>query len=314
MSAHEIQAGDHLGVLYPGCGQTKTQTYPARRKSNVEARSIRSKSNDISKLNVQNYSLAQLWRMTQFQMIETEMEKQHKQELLFQILRQRLEMRQLKRQLDISTRMTGPLTHMRAEPRGYPILKPGSKPDELVSQMRSYWETDQSFNNNSVCRVSDEVWEASTINKERPCIPKPELAGAFLRSDTKTMSFSRDLKDKIPQTDFFKLYKAAEGAGTSLPSRNSTQNRDTIKSSSFGSCGDSMAKGNSFYDHKLFKTEMCRGWMELGSCTYGNRCCFAHGRHELRIKPKRHWKYKTKLCTKFLSGYCPYGSRCCFVH
>merc|ERR1719397_1290481 len=123
-----------------------------------------------------------------------------------------------------------------------------------------------------------------------------------------------DLKDKKSRTDFFKLYKAPEGGDKLLPSRNFRQYRNTIKSSSFDSYGDSMAKGMRFYDHKLFKTEMCRGWMESGSCSYGNSCCFAHGRHELRIKPKRHWKYKTKLCTKFLSGYCPYGSRCCFVH
>jgi len=223
-------------------------------------------------------------------------------------------MQQLKRQLDISTKMTGPPTLMRAEPRGYPILKPGSRPHELVSQMGSYWDTDQAFNNTSVCGVSDEFWEASTINKERPSITEPEPAGVFLGSDTKTVNFSRDLKDMKSRTDVFKLYKAAEGADTLFPFRNLTQNRNIIKSSSFESCGGSMAKGKNVYDHKLFKTEMCRGWMELGSCTYGNRCCFAHGRHELRIKPKRHWKYKTKLCTKFLSGYCPYGSRCCFVH
>jgi len=65
---------------------------------------------------------------------------------------------------------------------------------------------------------------------------------------------------------------------------------------------------------ELFKTELCRSWVKFGLCPYRENCRFAHGRAELRMRPKLHWKYKTELCKKFLAGYCPYGSRCSFVH
>merc|ERR550534_3356748 len=74
-----------------------------------------------------------------------------------------------------------------------------------------------------------------------------------------------------------------------------------------------------FFQHQkfnveLFKTEICRSWAKFGLCPYGLSCRFAHGRAELRVRPKPHWKYKTEMCKKYLAGYCPYGSRCYFVH
>jgi len=68
------------------------------------------------------------------------------------------------------------------------------------------------------------------------------------------------------------------------------------------------------FKSELFKTEMCRSWAKFGLCPYGENCRFAHGREELRVKPRPHWKYKTEMCKKFLAGFCPYGSRCSFVH
>jgi len=65
---------------------------------------------------------------------------------------------------------------------------------------------------------------------------------------------------------------------------------------------------------ELFKTELCRSWVKYGLCPYRENCRFAHGRAQLRMRPKLHWKYKTELCKKFLAGYCPYGSRCNFIH
>ncbi|CAJ0582021.1 unnamed protein product, partial [Mesorhabditis spiculigera] len=65
---------------------------------------------------------------------------------------------------------------------------------------------------------------------------------------------------------------------------------------------------------KLYKTEMCRTWMEQGRCNYGERCQYAHGEHEKRYVP-RHPKYKTEMCQSFhKTGYCPYGHRCHFIH
>jgi len=64
----------------------------------------------------------------------------------------------------------------------------------------------------------------------------------------------------------------------------------------------------------LYKTELCRSFEETGSCRYGLKCQFAHGRAELR-HVTRHPKYKTEVCKTFHTiGTCPYGKRCRFIH
>ena len=63
-----------------------------------------------------------------------------------------------------------------------------------------------------------------------------------------------------------------------------------------------------------YKTELCRPFMENGECKYGEKCQFAHGRHELK-QMSRHPKYKTEYCRTFHTvGFCPYGPRCHFLH
>jgi len=65
---------------------------------------------------------------------------------------------------------------------------------------------------------------------------------------------------------------------------------------------------------KLYKTELCRSWMDHGRCNYGDRCQYAHGESEKRPIP-RHPKYKTEACQSYhKTGYCPYGPRCHFIH
>lgn len=67
-------------------------------------------------------------------------------------------------------------------------------------------------------------------------------------------------------------------------------------------------------NNPLYKTEVCRSWEEFGTCRYGSKCQFAHGREELR-PVQRHPKYKTEMCRTFAStGTCPYGTRCRFIH
>jgi len=64
----------------------------------------------------------------------------------------------------------------------------------------------------------------------------------------------------------------------------------------------------------LYKTELCKSWIESGTCRYGDKCQFAHGPEELR-PIFRHPKYKTEICKTFHNyGTCPYGKRCRFVH
>ncbi|CAO3690684.1 hypothetical protein CU097_013859 [Rhizopus azygosporus] len=65
---------------------------------------------------------------------------------------------------------------------------------------------------------------------------------------------------------------------------------------------------------RLYKTEMCRNWQEIGSCRYGHKCRFAHGEQERR-HVQRSPKYKTQICKTFhLTGTCLYGVRCVFIH
>ncbi|GFH18447.1 uncharacterized protein HaLaN_15257, partial [Haematococcus lacustris] len=69
-----------------------------------------------------------------------------------------------------------------------------------------------------------------------------------------------------------------------------------------------------FHGVVVMQTEMCKGWMENGTCRYGHKCQFAHGAEELRLVP-RHPKYKTEVCRSFtLTGSCVYGGRCRFLH
>eukprot|EP01097_Dermamoeba_algensis_P006426 TRINITY_DN4024_c0_g1_i1.p1 TRINITY_DN4024_c0_g1~~TRINITY_DN4024_c0_g1_i1.p1 ORF type:complete len:254 (-),score=41.28 TRINITY_DN4024_c0_g1_i1:174-935(-) len=64
----------------------------------------------------------------------------------------------------------------------------------------------------------------------------------------------------------------------------------------------------------LYKTELCRSFLETGACRYGWKCQFAHGEDELR-PISRHPKYKTEICKTFHTiGTCPYGTRCRFIH
>jgi Zinc finger domain len=54
-------------------------------------------------------------------------------------------------------------------------------------------------------------------------------------------------------------------------------------------------------DKTKYKTEMCKNWIEVGVCRYGNKCQFAHGDLELlgKAPPVNNMKYKSKTCTTF---------------
>jgi len=64
----------------------------------------------------------------------------------------------------------------------------------------------------------------------------------------------------------------------------------------------------------LYKTVLCKQFMDTGECKFGERCHFAHGDVELR-PPVKHPKYKTEKCRMFHeTGLCPYGKECSFKH
>lgn len=64
-----------------------------------------------------------------------------------------------------------------------------------------------------------------------------------------------------------------------------------------------------------YKTELCKSFAETSFCMYGNKCRFAHGKHEVFEKTINHPKYKQKNCLSyFQNGYCIYGPNCHFKH
>ena len=69
-------------------------------------------------------------------------------------------------------------------------------------------------------------------------------------------------------------------------------------------------------DFKIkYKTELCKYYEINGYCKYGDKCAYAHGKENLRLKVTNTTAYRTKKCTQFFEqGYCPYGSRCQFAH
>merc|ERR1712025_89075 len=68
-----------------------------------------------------------------------------------------------------------------------------------------------------------------------------------------------------------------------------------------------------------FKTKLCHHFMSTGTCYYGTKCHFAHGKHELRraedAGPLIHPRHKTTLCQNELRhGVCKFGKGCMFIH
>uniref|UniRef100_A0A0N5ADH9 C3H1-type domain-containing protein n=1 Tax=Syphacia muris TaxID=451379 RepID=A0A0N5ADH9_9BILA len=97
----------------------------------------------------------------------------------------------------------------------------------------------------------------------------------------------------------------------------------SFQSSQHQGCGNQKLPLNkrplSSFSNKLVYYVMCKGWLEMGGCGFGQNCRFAHGEEELRpskyVIPVDNPKYKTKLCDKYTrTGVCPYGDRCLFIH
>lgn len=75
-------------------------------------------------------------------------------------------------------------------------------------------------------------------------------------------------------------------------------------------------KQDRFDKTSLFKTEVCSNWKLTGSCTYGNKCHFAHGMEDLKSR-MRVENYKTQPCcdpAREGARKCLYGRRCNYCH
>ena len=74
-------------------------------------------------------------------------------------------------------------------------------------------------------------------------------------------------------------------------------------------------KGNTSDFKKKYKTELCKYYEINGYCKFGEKCVYAHGKENLRLKVTNTSAYRTKKCNHFFEkGYCPYGNRCQFAH
>ena len=64
---------------------------------------------------------------------------------------------------------------------------------------------------------------------------------------------------------------------------------------------------------QTYKTSLCDNWSLYGTCPYGDKCQYAHGVAERRVRPNT--KNRVVMCKNFLeTGRCPYGSKCSFIH
>lgn len=109
-----------------------------------------------------------------------------------------------------------------------------------------------------------------------------------------------------------KLFKSTQSAPNLTAAMRELSVSDSSSSSSSSSGGRSIESELS--QQSLYKTELCRSYEETGSCRYGAKCQFAHGKAELR-PIVRHPKYKTEICKTWQAhGSCPYGARCRFIH
>lgn len=107
--------------------------------------------------------------------------------------------------------------------------------------------------------------------------------------ETKEINFSPDIKQK--------------DRNDSKDSNESTSNEETQYKS----------KAEDF--RIKYKTELCKYFELYGNCKFGNKCAYAHGINNLRVKITNTSSYRSKECNKFFeNGYCPYGSRCQFAH
>ena len=75
-----------------------------------------------------------------------------------------------------------------------------------------------------------------------------------------------------------------------------------------------MANAGTLKTSNVYKTKMCRTWLSVGKCPYGDRCTFAHGSEELRPRVLPRY-YRTAICDKYArDGWCPYGDDCTYIH
>ena len=161
------------------------------------------------------------------------------------------------------------------------------------------------------------------------CAPTPLPPSFDTPQGARGEGFVLGDRDKVP-TSLFNVDSTWQGSAAFAPPTKLA--RESIKSIPSFTPGTPVKTNNNNNNNKpreriqreekddhltandLYKTELCRSWIETGECRYNDKCQFAHGRDELRCVV-RHPKYKTQVCRTYTTtGQCPYGNRCRFIH
>jgi len=285
------------------CLTNTSRSVPQQEEGTIFGGDRGGNKNDLQTMyDKQDYSAAQLVKISNLKK-RNEREIQRQRELLLLMLKQKMEITQLRRKLDFTR-------HVEAESFGLSNLAPYL---EFASQgvREQTAEGDESWascSNITVSNIEDYVTSSSGFlagkSERRARNVCSSRYGERLSSldNLEHQQLIRDL------SELYNLYESGEDEASFLPTRCGRAKGHNVRFSA-----SHLKKTNQMSNVELFKTEMCRSWREFGMCPYGNICRFAHGYGELRARPKPH-KYKTVKCKKFLAGYCPYGSRCVFVH
>lgn len=169
-----------------------------------------------------------------------------------------------------------------------------SSPSPPASSSHSMSTEHVNYNDNGSPFWSSNIWSQGPVSKPKQLPFRPDRSMSLTESSSSLLSSFRQLKN---------LEAFPSGPATTVPPPPGFPPSSTLP-----------AQVQPMVSPNRYKTELCRGFQETGSCKYGSKCQFAHGEAELRGL-YRHPKYKTEPCRTFYNfGYCPYGSRCHFIH
>ncbi|KAM4566271.1 mRNA decay activator protein ZFP36L1 [Odontesthes bonariensis] len=175
----------------------------------------------------------------------------------------------------------------RSESLFSPSCHPASSSLDLSNDVNS--------DDNGSSFLSSNIWSQATVSSQKQLPFRPD------RSMSLTESSSSSLLSTFGQLKNLELFPPSPATTVAPPP-------------GFPPSSNLPAQVPPPLSSNRYKTELCRGFQETGSCKYGTKCQFAHGEPELRGL-YRHPKYKTEPCRTFYNfGYCPYGSRCHFIH
>lgn len=169
-----------------------------------------------------------------------------------------------------------------------PLSPPASSSHSASTEHVNYDSSSSPF-------FSSNIWSQGPVSKTKQVPFRPDRSMSLNESSSSLLSTFRQLKN---------LEAFPSGPATNVPPPPGFSPTSNL----------SNQPNQPMVSPNRYKTELCRGFQETGSCKYGSKCQFAHGEAELRGL-YRHPKYKTEPCRTFYNfGYCPYGSRCHFIH